>query len=196
MEQFVIIVRTLTTVSQRDKAGLLDPPLPGMTLLDIIFLSKGYWPFLLLDSVNELNSIKTFPLRESEFFWSVFSCIQTEYGEILCIFFFSIRVFFYRHWRLTGQQGKAGDHLLFHSTTSNRSRIFRHLFATLHVRRLSHIFNRIACIYHTSIRWDLPPYWIIIWLIDDVTLSFFVCLRDDWVLACMVRWLLYNRIVF
>ena len=88
MEQFVIIVRTLTTVSQRDKAGLLDPPLPGMTLLDIIFLSKGYWPFLLLDSVNELNSIKTFPLRESEFFWSVFSCIQTEYGEILCIFFF------------------------------------------------------------------------------------------------------------
>ena len=40
MEQFVIIVKTITTVSQRDKAGLLDPPLPGMTLLDIIFLSK------------------------------------------------------------------------------------------------------------------------------------------------------------
>ena len=93
MEQFVIIVRTLTTVSQRDKAGLLDSPLPGMTLLDIIFLSKGYWPFLLLDSVNELNSIKTFPLRESEFFWSVFSCIQTEYGEILCIFFFFLSGF-------------------------------------------------------------------------------------------------------
>ena len=31
-------------------------------------------------------------------------------------------------------RGKGGDHLLFHSTTSTRSRTFRHLFATLHVR--------------------------------------------------------------
>ena len=34
--------------------------------------------------------------------------------------FFSIWVFFYRHWRFTGQQGKGGDHLLFHSATSTR----------------------------------------------------------------------------
>ena len=40
-----------------------------------------------------------------------------------------------------------------------------HLFATLHVRWLSHIFNRIACIYQTATRWDLPPYRITI-LID------------------------------
>ena len=32
--------------------------------------------------------------------------------------FFSIRVFFHGHWQLTGEQGKRGDHLLFHSTTS------------------------------------------------------------------------------
>ena len=86
--------------------------------------------------------------------------------------FFSIRVFFHGHWRLTGQQGKGGDHLLFHSTTSTRSRTFRHLFATLHVRWLSHIFNRIACIYQAATRWDLPPYRITIWLIDDVALGF------------------------
>ena len=36
----------------------------------------------------------------------------------------------------------------------------------------SHIFNRTACIYQTATRWDLPPYRITIWLIDDVTLGF------------------------
>ena len=92
------------------------------------------------------------------------------------LLFFSIRVSFHGHWRLTGQQGKGGDHLLFHSTTSTRS--LRHLFATLHVRWLSRIFNRNACIYQTATRWDLPPYRITIWLIDDVTVSF--CLFTWW----------------
>ena len=104
--------------------------------------------------------------------------------------FFSIRVFFHEHWRLTGQWGKGGDHLLFHFTTSTRSQTFRHLFATLHVRWLSHIFNCTACIYQTATRWDLPPYlppyWITIWLIDDVTIAF-VCLHDDLVLAFLLQ---------
>ena len=81
--------------------------------------------------------------------------------------------------------GKGGDHLLFHSTTSTSSWTFRHLFATLHVRWLSHIFNRTACIYQTATRWDLQPYRITIWLIDDVTLSF--CLRDDLILAFLLQ---------
>ena len=102
----------------------------------------------------------------------------TEVVLFFVLFFFSIRVFFHGHWRLTGQQGKGGDHLLFHSTTSTRSQTFRHLFATLHVRWLSHIFNRTACIYQAATRWDLPPYRITIWLIDDVTLSF--CLLTWW----------------
>ena len=93
-------------------------------------------------------------------------------------FFFSIRIFFHRHWWLTGQQGKGGDHLLFHSTTSTRSRTFRQFFATLHVRWLSHIFNRTTCIYQAATRWDLPPYRITIWLTDDVTLNF--CLFTRW----------------
>ena len=97
---------------------------------------------------------------------------------IIFLIFFSIRVFFHGHWRLTGQQGKWGDHLFFHSTTSTRLRTLRHLFATLHVRWLLHTFNRTACIYQTAIRWDLAPYQINIWLIDDVALVF-VCLRVD-----------------
>ena len=100
---------------------------------------------------------------------------------------YSVRVFFQGHWQFTGQQEKGGDHLLFHSTTSTRSfrhsflpRTFRHLFVTLHVRWLSHIFN--GYIYQTATRWDLPPYRITIWLIDDVMLIF-VCLLVDLILG-------------
>ena len=42
-------------------------------------------------------------------------------------------------------------------------------FATLHVRWLSHIFNRIACIYQTATRWDFPTlsnYHLIDWLCE------------------------------
>ena len=80
--------------------------------------------------------------------------------------FFFYRGFLYRHWRFTGQQGKGRDHLLLHSTTSIHSQTLRHLFATLHVRWLSHIFNCNACVYQTVTRWDLPPYRIAIWVID------------------------------
>ena len=45
-------------------------------------------------------------------------------------------------------------------------------FATLHVRLISHISNRTACIYQDVSRWYLPPYWITVWLIDDVILIF------------------------
>ena len=106
--------------------------------------------------------------------------------------FFSIGVFFHGHWRLTGQQGKGGDHLLFHFTTSTRSRTFRHLFATLHVRWLSHIFNRTACIYQAATRWDLPPYRITIWLIDDVTLIF-PCLLHDLILGFWLQHSWYGK---
>ena len=47
-------------------------------------------------------------------------------------------------------KGEGMDHRLFHSATSTRSRTFRHLIATLHVRLSSPIFNRTACIYQTA----------------------------------------------
>ena len=93
-------------------------------------------------------------------------------------FFFLSGFFFHGHWKLTGQQGKGENHLLFHSTTSTWSRTFRHLFLTLHVRWLPHISYRTACTYQTATQWDLPPSRITIWLIDDVMLVF-VCLLDD-----------------
>ena len=92
------------------------------------------------------------------------------------IAFFSIRVFFHRHWSFTGQQGMGVDHLLFHSTASTRSRKLRHLFLTLHVRWLSRIFNCSACIYQTATWWDLLPYWITIWL------------TDWWCNVCLFTW--------
>ena len=65
-------------------------------------------------------------------------------------FFFSIRVFFHGHWRLIGQQGKGGDHLLFHPTISTRSRTFRHLFATLQgKRKLFQRYFRMVCMSHS-----------------------------------------------
>ena len=52
------------------------------------------------------------------------------------------------------------------------SRTFRYLFATLHLKWLSGIFNR-----NSFNRWDLPPYWITIWLIDCWCN---VCLFTQW----------------
>ena len=39
-------------------------------------------------------------------------------------------------------------------------------FATLHVRWLSRMFNRNACVYQRATQWALPSYLIAIWLID------------------------------
>ena len=101
--------------------------------------------------------------------------------------FFSIRIFFHRHnWRFTGQQGKGGNHLLFHSTTSTGSRTLRSLFANLHVRWLSRILNRNACVYQTATRWDLPLYRLTIWLIDWWCN---VCSFTWWIDSCfLLQW--------
>ena len=56
-----------------------------------------------------------------------------------------MKLFFLSAFSFTGtddSQGKGGDHLLFHSTTSTRSQTLRHFFANLHVTWLSRIFNR------------------------------------------------------
>ena len=96
-----------------------------------------------------------------------------------CIFFFfSIRIFFHGHWRLTGQQGKGRDYLCSTLTlplVHEHSNIY---FATLYVKWLSRISNSTACIYQAATRWNLPPYRITIWLIDNLMLIF-VCLLVD-----------------
>ena len=91
--------------------------------------------------------------------------------------FFSISVFFTGTDDLQGSRGE--DHLLFHSSTSTLSRTLTHLFATLHVRWLSRIFNGNACAYQTATLYHLIelPFE---WLIDD---SMFVCLLDELILG-------------
>ena len=60
-------------------------------------------------------------------FYTLWKYQKTSVSLIVFTFSFSIGVFFRRHWRFTGQQGKGGDHLLFHSTTSTHSRTLRYL---------------------------------------------------------------------
>ena len=95
--------------------------------------------------------------------------------------YFSIRILFHRHWRFTGQQGKGGDHLLLYSITSSRSPTLRHLFATLHVRWQSRIFDRNACAYQTYHLIELSFDWLIddgmfVYLLDELILGF--CFSD------------------
>ena len=88
---------------------------------------------------------------------------MTSISLISYIFFLPIRVFFHKHWRFTGQhRGSQGTIFVplydFHSFTK--------------IKWLSCIFNRTASIYQIATRWDLPPYWITIWMIEDVILIF------------------------
>ena len=71
---------------------------------------------------------------------------------------------------------KGGDHLLFHSSTSICSGIFKHLFAILHLRWLSCVLNRNACVYQTATRRDLILYRI------SITLN------DWWCNVCLLTW--------
>ena len=111
---------------------------------------------------------------------------------LACDFFY--QGFLLRTLTTHGTAGKGRDYLLFHFTTSTRLRTFRHFFVNLHVKWLLHIFNLTACIYQTVTQWDLPPNWIIIWLIDDVmfisvcllvddVMFIFVCLLNDLILG-------------
>ena len=102
---------------------------------------------------------------------------------LACDFFY--QGFLSRTLPTHGTAGKGRDYLLFHFITSTRSRTFRYFFVTLHVKWLSHIFNRTACIYQTATQWDLPPNWITIWLIDDL-MFMFVYLLTMWFLFLFV----------
>ena len=111
------------------------------------------------------------------FFLSTNSII--DWNDVQSFFFY--KGFLHGHWRFTGQQGKEGDHLLFHSTTSTRSRTLSHLITTLQMRLLYHPFLIVTLvtrllldeIYHII---ELPFNW----LIDD---AMFVCLLDELILG-------------
>ena len=79
--------------------------------------------------------------------------------------FFFIRVFFTDTDNSQDSRGREGT--IFYSTLPlPPAHEHSDIFATLHVRWLSRIFNRNACVYQTATRWDLPPYRITIWVVD------------------------------
>ena len=88
--------------------------------------------------------------------------------------------------------GEETGPFLFISSTSTRSRTFRNFFlATLHVSWLLRIFNCTTCIYQIATRWDLPLYWITIWLIYDILLNF-VRFLDDFFLVFLLQQLTWK----
>ena len=96
------------------------------------------------------------------------------------MFFFCQGFLLQTHWQLTGQQGKWGDHLLFHSTTSTRSRIFRHLFCNF-AREVTHIFL-IAPVLFTRLILDEITTLSHYYLIDrwcDIDFCLFICWFDS-----------------
>ena len=123
----------------------------------------------------------------------VFLEIWQNSQENTCVRVSFLIFFFYQGFlsrtlrRLTGQQGKGRDHLLFHSTPSTRSRTFRHLFATF-MWDDYHVFL-IAPLAFTRLLLDerfttLSSYHLIDWWCDS---KFFVCLRDDLILAFLLQ---------
>ena len=91
---------------------------------------------------------------------------------------FTIKVTFHGHWWLTGQQGKEGT--IFYSTLPlSTAHEHSDIYFELCMWHNYHIFS-IALL--TATRWDLPPYPITIWLINDVMLIF-PCLLDDLILG-------------
>ena len=107
--------------------------------------------------------------------------VETGSFNFIIFFFFFYQGFLSQTLTIDRTAREGRDHLLFHSTTSTRLRTLKHLFATLHLRWLSRIFNRNACVYQTATQWALPPNRITIWLID--------C----WCNACLFTWWIDSR---
>ena len=104
-------------------------------------------------------------MRSSEC-WLCFYTTRTH--SIYQLFF--IRVFFHRHWRITGQQGKGGDHLYSSPLlppANEHSDIYLQIFAWGDY----HVF---LCRSLITTRWDLPPRRITIWLRDESMQCLFI----------------------
>ena len=129
-------------------------------LLDIFFFFRSFLHIFAI--VNELLSFSMSELPNIEYFWNVnidesvndYSC------QIYIFVFFLYQGFLHRHWRFTEQQGKGGDHLLFHSTTSACSQTFRHLYIwnfacemTIIITTAKYLQNNLFYLYNILIKW-------------------------------------------
>ena len=94
------------------------------------------------------------------------------------MYFFFYKGFLHRHWWFTGQQGKGGDHLFFHSTTLP-SHEHWDIYLQLCMWDDYHVFL-IATLVFTKLLLDEIYHLIELpfeWLIND---AMFVCLLMNW----------------
>ena len=83
--------------------------------------------------------------------------------------------FFLSRTLTTHRTGLEGRGPFFTPLISTHSQTFRHSLATMHVRWLSHIFNRNPCIYQIATWWEFTASWnyhLIDWWCE-VSFSFF-----------------------
>ena len=135
-------------------------------------------------SVKVSNAFNTLTLRQ--IFWKMKpSFKKTGVPLFSWNHFFSVVFFFYQGFltqtlmiHRTAGEGRGPFFIpLYHFHPLTNIQTFVCNFAR---RWLSLIFNCTACIYQTAIRWDLTPYRITIWSIDDMLI--FVRLFDDLIL--------------
>ena len=152
----------------------------------LVILGKSFFLIFVTNTGSLQNSTKK---EEPSLFLSNSStCSQTV--RVICLyafFFFFLSRFFLRTMTIHRIAEKGIGRFLFLSTTSTRSRIFRHLFATLRVIWLPRIFNCIICNHQTGAWWNLPPLGICIWMIinwmlisillDNLMLHFIAVIR-------------------
>ena len=111
-----------------------------------------------------------------------------------------MKLFFLSAFSFTGtddSQGKGGDHLLFHSTTSTRSQTLRHFFANLHVTWLSRIFNRKRFPRISKNRLNTSLVFTIL-LLDEIYHLVelpFDWLIDWWCNRCLYAWWIGTRLL-
>ena len=110
--------------------------------LHVLYTTTSFWIEYFFSAESALTL--------AEWLSAIMSPAPSPISIRFSIFFF-YQGFLHIHWRFTGQQGKRGDHLLFHSTISTRLRTFKHLFATLHVRCPSRVSNCNACVYSSCL---------------------------------------------
>ena len=72
------------------------------------------WNYLKLRHFSNAHCIKTYP--NTEFFWSVFPRNLTEYGYLLCIYPYSVRI--------QGNRNQAKLHILTHVTKWQNETVF------------------------------------------------------------------------
>ena len=124
------------------------------------------------NEICDLKSVVSNPIQSTTrvCVFIFFESYEDAFGLLCCIFLY--RSFLSQILTSHRIVGEGRGRYLFPSTASVHLRTFRHLLATLHVIWLSRNFNRTACNYQAAPRWDLPTYWITVWLIDDVMLTF------------------------